>query len=343
MKFQEHVGLDLGTASIKLVELNLADNNKFRLLALAQAEAPKFESQIQWDADRANTIKKLLSDAHVNSRKAIISLSESQVYTRVIEMPFLEEPELSQAISWQAEQYIPVPLSDVILKHQVLKLPEQGVPGAKMSVLLLAAPNTTVSNYISVASMAGLEVIAVETEVLAVLRALTAGVAQFPESLLIHIGSETTTFSIFREGVVSLTQSVGTGGTAISRSIGTQLGLDLNQAEQYKRTYGLDEAKFDGKVAGAIKPVVEYILSEAKRVLGSYETHGGNEQVKRVILSGGGSILPGIVPYFVNVLGLETQLGDPFYFVELSSNQRLEIGEAGPIFSVAVGLAMKMT
>ncbi len=342
MKFQDHIGLDIGGTSVKVTQLEEVSEDKFRLLALGRAELPKFESQGQWDVARSEVIKKLLSEAHTRSTQLAISLPESQVYTRVVEIPYLEEPELSQAISWQAEQYIPVPLTDVVLKHQVLTLPEQGVPGAKMSVLLLAAPTTLISNYTSVCSAAGLEVVAVETETLAALRSLAFGVPQFPQSLLVHIGAETTTFCVYREGVLSLTQSVGTGGMAISRAIGTELGLDAPQAEEYKRSYGLDTTKLDGKVAQAVKPVVDFILSEAKKVIVAYESHGvKTEPVRRVLLSGGGSILPGIVPYFVNVLNLEVQLGDPFYGLSLSESQKAEIVGLEPAFTVAVGLAEK--
>lgn len=343
MKFQNHVGLDIGSTSIKLVQLAPAEGEKFRLVALGIADCPKFENQAQWNATRVEVIKKLLRDSHTNSRQAVISLPESQVYTRVVEMPFLEEPELSQAITWQAEQYIPVPLSEVVLKHQVLIFPEQGVPGAKMKVLLLAAPTTMVNSYLSVAAMAELEVVAVETEVLATIRALTTATTGLPPSLLIHIGAETTTFCIYTGEALSLVQSVNTGGMAATRAIGTELGLDLAQAEQYKRSYGLDATKLDGKVAAAVKPVVEFISAEAKRTIAASESREAAGAVRRLVLSGGGSILPGLVPYFVQTLGLEVQLADPFYDIVLSDKQKLDIGESGAIFCVSVGLAMKST
>lgn len=334
MKWQNHIGLDIGSTSIKVAQLEFLGDEKFKLVALGRAEG---------DGTSPELIKKLVKDAHVTGRSAAISLAESQVYTRVIEIPFLEEPELSGAISWQAEQYIPVPLSEVVLKHQVLALPEQGVPGAKMSVLLVAAPTSVIANYSAVVSAAGLEVVAVETEILAAVRALTMGVSLFPQTMLIHIGAETTTFCVFREGILSLSQSIGTGGAAITRSVGNQLGLDGAAAEEYKRSYGLDETKLDGKVAAAIRPVADFILAEGKKVVAAYESRTSleKEPVRQVILSGGGSILPGIVSYFANGLGLEVQLGNPFHAVATTPNQKLEIGSLESVFSVAVGLAQK--
>lgn len=345
IKFQNHFGLDMGADSIKIVQLASVAGGKFKLAAMGMVQTPKFETQVQWDAATETAVRKLVKDVKVNCRQTVISLAEAQVYTRVLELPFMEEPDLAQAISWQAEQYVPVPLSEVLLRHHVLSVPREGVPGDKMSVLLLAVPNDVLNHYMSIAAVTGLEVIGVETEILAIIRSLTSSVDNFPVSLLVHMGGETTTFAIFRQDNIYMIQSVGTGGMAITRSIATELNLSATQAEQYKRSYGLDHAKLEGKVAGAIRPVVDYILGETKRVLGAYESrgHGERDPVKRLILSGGGSILPGLVSYLVGALNVEVQLGNPFYNIALSDSQKLEVGEIGPVLSVAVGLAAKPT
>lgn len=342
-KWQNHIGLDFGSNSIKLVELAPLEDGRFKLLNLSLVDTPKFENQAQRDIARVDAVKKLIKDSKISTKQAAITLPEAQVYTRILEMPFLEEPELTQAISWQAEQYVPVPLSEVSLKHFVLSLPDQGVAGAKMKVLLLAPPNNLVSSYISLVSASGLETVAIETEVLATIRSLGAGIINFPQSLLIHMGEETTSFTIYRENLLSLTQSAGTGGLTISRSVASQLGLDLAQAEQYKRSYGLDESKLEGKIAAAIKPCLDFVLAEAKKVLGAYESKGQVDPIKRVVLSGGGSLIPGLVQYFVSSFGLEVQLGNPFHNVDLTDVSKTIIGQSAPVFTVAVGLAMKPT
>ncbi|MCL4397487.1 type IV pilus assembly protein PilM [Patescibacteria group bacterium] len=345
MKFQSHIGLDIGSQGIKLVQLSVSGPDKFSLSAIGQINTPPVgANQVEANEAKVETIKKLLHDSHAGSRQAVISLPESQVYTRVIEMPRMSEAELAQAIRWQAEQYIPVPLSDVVLKHQLLSgSDESDSPDAKCNVLLIAAPNLLLNSYVSLLSRAGLETVAIETEILAVARALVGADAFSPTSLLVHMGAETTTLSIISRGNLSLTQSISTGGMAISRAVASSLGLEINQAEEYKRSYGMDETKLEGKVVTAIKPMIDLVLAEIKKVLAFYETHGFKDPVKRVVLSGGTALLPGLVGYLSVNLEVEVQVGNPFLSVNLSDKQRQELGENGPLYATAVGLAQKQT
>lgn len=344
MKFVQHIGLDLGSNTFKLAELKLVSQDKYAVVAMGTVPAPVGDGQLAAQLAKSDVIKKLLKDSKAASRQAVISLPESLVYTRVIEMPFLAEPELSQAIKWQAEQYVPVPLSDVVLKHQVITRPEEGEVSteSKMTVLLIAAPNKVLNDQISLVEKAGLEVVAVETEILSVARAIVGTDIYSPTTLLVHLGAETTTFSILSRGDLALTQSISSGGTAIARSIAAELGLELNQAEEYKKSYGLDESKLEGKVVKAIKPIAELIVSEIKRVLAFHETHGNNDPVKRVVLSGGTAMIPGLVQYFAESLALEVQIGNPFLNINLTDKQKQEIGENAALYATAVGLAMKL-
>lgn len=343
MKFLPHLGLDLGSKTIKLVQLSQVSDRKYALSAIGMGESPQADNQMIAQLAKAEAIKKLLKDFKISSRQAVIDLPESLVYTRVIEMPPLKEPELSQAIKWQAEQYIPVPLADVVLKHQVISQSETDKVSsqAKMTVLLIAAPNQVLNDQISLVEKAGLEVMAVETEILAVARAIIGVDEVFPTTLLVHIGAETTTLSILSRGDLMLTQSISSGSVAVTRSIATEIGVEYNQAEEYKKSYGLDASKLEGKVATAIKPVIGLVIAEIKKVLAFYETHSNQDSVKRVVISGGGSMLVGITQYLTENLGLEVQIGNPFQNISLTDKQKQEIGENAPLYTTAVGLALK--
>lgn len=330
LKFNNHIGLDIGSTVIKLVQVELGIDKKFHLASFGEVKTPV-------DADKSEAIKKLVRDTKATSHQVIISLPESQVYTRVIEMPVLPENELAQAIRWQAEQYIPVPLTDVVLKHQVISQDDN------LNVLLVAAPNALLNNYVSMLSNAGLETVAIETEILAVARALIGEDVNSPTTMLVHMGAENTTLSVLSRGDLVLTQSVATGGAAITRSIISALGLEVNQAEEYKKTYGLDASKLDGKVVAAIKPVVELLVAELKRVLAFYNVHGAKNPVKRVVLSGGTALMPGLIPFLTLSLDMEAQVGNPFLQISISDKQKMAIGENASIYSTAVGLALKPT
>lgn len=342
MKFLPHLGLDIGSDLIKVVEL--APENgplPFKLTLFGSQTLPPLVPADNPQIVISTHIKSLLKDLHSNTKKVAISLPESQVYTRVIEMPYLTEPDLSSAIKWQIEQYIPVSLSDVVLKYQVLSSPPASMPDAKMSVLFIAAPNTLVNNYMAIAERSGLQIVALETETLAIARALV-GLEPVPvSSVLVHLGSGITTISVISGKDLAFTQSITTGGTAITRAIASDLKLDPSQAEEYKKTYGLDRTKLDGKIAAAIKPVLEVILTEIRRALAFYGAHSTAEPVRRIVLSGGTALIPEIVPYLTETLGLEALVGDPFAQVVMTDQQKTALAGQLSLFAPAVGLAMK--
>lgn len=342
LKFKDHFGLDLGSKLIKLVQLAPEGKDKFKLVAFAHCPTPKGENLMEVENAKIELLKKLVRDSKTTTRQVVVNLPEAQVYTRVIELPLMGEEELSQAIRWQAEQYIPVPMAEVVLKHQILSRAETEAE-KKMNVLLVAAPTALLNNYLSLLSRAGLEAIAVETEILAVARAVVGFDAFSPNTMLVHLGNDATTISVLERGDLAFTQSISSGGAAITRAIASTLGLEDGQAEEYKCSYGLDSSRLEGKVAEAIKPIVEMILGEIKRALAFYESHEARSKVKRVVLSGGTAFMPNLAPYFTVGLNLEVQVCNPFLSVTLSDKQKAEIGDDGAMYSTAVGLAMKPT
>ncbi len=341
MNFKSHIGLDIGSYSVKLAQLMPAADGKFSLAALGQAELPVTEASANREAT-INVIKTLVNESKTSVKQVVVSLPESQVYTRVAQLPYMDDNELASAIRWQAEQYIPVPLEDVMLRYQVLAMPEQRVPGSKMDVLLVAAPNDLVTSYLSMVQAAGMEVVAMESEILAVCRSLLAGQQLLTVMLLIHFGAKSTSMAILNKGKLVLVQTISSGGDAITRAVASEMGLERRQAEEYKKSYGLDVTKLGGRLATVVKPVMDVVISETKRVLAFYTTKGGVEPVKSIVLSGGGAVMPGIVEYLAVNLGLEVSENNPFGTVTLSEQQKGEIGSSGPAFAAALGLAEKL-
>jgi len=333
-------GLDIGTNSIKVVQLN-KESKGYRLVAFGYSPSPPkglaSESAVDLEI-LAESVKKLIKDAKITTNNVAIALSETQVYTRVITTPPLSEDELSSAIKWEAEQYIPLPLSDVRLDYQIISMPEKNIPGAKAEVLLVAAPLSTVNKYVKLLELANVKPALIETEIISVARALVP--PSSPTTLLVDIGANTTEIAVVRSGTLSFTRSIATGGNALARAVATDLGLEIGQAEEYKKSYGLDESKLSGKVTGAIKPIFDVIVGEMKRGISFYQKEK-SDTVVRAVLTGGTSRLPGVVTYLAEVLGIEVIVGDPWSQVSMTDQERNSLSLDGTLFSTAVGLAMK--
>ncbi len=349
---EEFFGLDLGSHSLKAVELK-RNGDEFHLLTFGSTATPSGAMLSESEVDQkelASSIKNLINELGIKNRNVVSAFPESQIFTRVIEVPEMNEKELTSAIRWEAEQYVPMPLSDVKTSWMILekgksekaksKSENQGV---KMKVLLVAAPLTLIARYMKIMQMAQLTPIALETEIVAIARAFSPKKDHLPATMIVSIGASTTDLCIVSGGIIQFTRSIGTGGIALARAIAQELGFEMTQAEEYKKSYGLLEDQLEGKIMGAIKPVFDVIVNEIDRARLYYQTHQVISPVKRIVLAGGSAQLPGIVVYLAETLGIEVQIGNPWEGISVPEKLKEKIDqlENQVNFALAVGLAMK--
>jgi type IV pilus assembly protein PilM len=338
---QTRLGLDIGSHSVKLVEL-LQNENNVRLVSAGAIATPPKSLSSTLSADQtalSDIIKQLVKQTGARTRNVVISLPESQVFTRVIEVPQLSERELASAIRWEAEQYVPLPLDQVNIDFTVLRDSKMtGTP--KMEVLLVASPKTLVEKYSGILEHAELNPVAAETEIIAISRALVRTAVNVRNVMIVSLGAQTTDLAIVRSGTLAFTRSISAGGEALSRAL--IQGLDFNQvqAEQFKQTYGLEKDKLEGKIVEAIRPIMDTIASEIKRAIAYYQEKFKNERIEVILICGGTARLPGMVTYITEATGIETQLGNPWLGMKRESRFSV-LDPEGPTFCVAVGLALR--
>lgn len=341
---QIRIGLDLGFSSIKIVALAQGENLP-ELISLGTTAAPTPGIMSDADVDLeavAVAIKKLLEATKIEGREVVAALPESKVFTRVIDdLPFLKDSELPSAIRYASEEFIPLPISEVELNWQIIFRSNPNDKNARTVVFVVASPKKIVDKYLKVFNMAGIKPLALETEIIAVTRSLVGNNPFSPTTLIIQMGATTTDLAVVSKGLILLTRSISTGGLALTRSLAQYFNFEVSQAEEYKKVYGLIEDQLEGKVYQSLKPVVDVILGETKRVIQAFESKYPQNPIKRVVLSGGGAKMPGLVIYLANNLGLEVQEADPWYFVTKDKNVTGKLATEAPHYSVAVGLALR--
>lgn len=338
-----HFGLDIGTHSIKVVQLSGSPQSPSFVTA-GQFQTPPQALLSDADSDLeqlANTIKNLIKEAKVTTNRVVTSLPENQIFTRVVEMPQLSKQEMQSAIDYEAEQYVPLPMTEVTLTWQILSSRTGADKKTMMEVLLVAAPKNLINKYLKIVKLSGLNAVSVETETTAVVRALVARVEGSPTTLVVSLGASTTDLTVVTDNQISFTRSIATGGVALARAIANDLGFELDQAVEYMKTYGLDSSQLEGKVTQSIKPVFDVIVNEVRRALAFYQSKHTDKPVKRVVLTGGTAKLPGIVIYLAEALGLEVQIGNPWDGIALPQQISKKLIEEGTSYGVAVGLALK--
>lgn len=331
------IGLDIGSASIKLVELVPTRDNRWKLLTAASSPTAGIQiSETANLAGMAQTLVKMMKEAGVHSRRVVVSLPEEKVSTHLIELPVLSNNEIAQALQWQVEQYIPMPIDQAVWSYQVVKKDETT---GSMEVLLVAVAKVLVEAYRQVIETAGLEPVAFETELTATARSTM--LPNYPLMAVVDIGAKTTDIGIVRTGSLLFARTVPIAGEALTRAIETTLGLDASQAESYKNTYGFSNQHLEGKLLSAMKPVLDVISAEVKKTIDFYTSKHVGEVVKSVILSGGVAVLPEIVFAMSANMGLEVIVGNPLLRVEVDKSQAAALKGYESFYAVAVGLAQR--
>ncbi len=334
-------GLDIGTASIKVASIkNVAGALSLESIAVAPSSARGILSESLIDLQTlADVIKQMLTSANIKTNRVALSIPESQVYTRVIEMPELSDQELTAALKFEMEQYIPLPLDKVKTDWQVLGRSDN--EGQKtMDVMLVAAPLQTLQKYEKVMEMIGLTAEVIETEIISVHRSLFPLVDKAQSNILVHLGATTTSIAIVKSGTIKMVISVAAGGLAISRAIAIDLGIDVAQADSYKKAYGLNKDAFEGKIGRALSPILESIIGDIRKATLLFKEKNNSESIRQIILSGGTALLPGIDAYFTNALGTQLVLGSAFSANNIG-NVPNELQIEGPSYNVVVGLAVR--
>lgn len=338
------VGLDIGFSSIKAVALSF-EKDQPRLISLGTIPSPQPGMISDLDTDLevvAGAIKKLFEAAKIEHNEIITALPEAKVFTRVIDdLPYLSDNELSSAITYASEEFIPMPLADVNLNWQVLYRSDGKNQKPRTVVFVVASPRNVVARFIKVINMAGLKPRVLETETIAVARSLVGNNPFSPDTLVIQLGAATTDFAVISKGLIWLTRSISTAGMSLTRTLAQHFNFEFTQAEEYKKVYGLLEDQLEGKVFESLKPVIDIIVSESKRVIQSFQTKYPQDPIKRVVLSGGGAKMPGLVIYLANTLGLEVQEADPWYSIVKDKNLAPKLAQDASSYSVAVGLALR--
>jgi type IV pilus assembly protein PilM len=335
------LGIDIGTHSIKLIEIG-HEKDVRTLLAAGSMPTPSkaMSSTVTADAEAvAFVIKQLVKETGAKSDKVNIALPESQVFTRVIEVPQLSSRELTSAIQWEAEQYIPLPLDQVNMDFTILRDAKATTTG-KMEVLLIAAPKVLIERYMSILEFSDLVPAFAETEIIAGSRAIAKSMAMVKNVMLVSIGAQTTDMTILHNGVIAFVRSISAGGEALSRALSQSLDFTVVQAEEYKKTYGLQKGLLEGKLVTAMEPIMATIMNEVKRAIAFFGEKYPNERLEAIVLSGGSAKLPGIVSYMTESVNIETQLANPW--VGITKEARFSVlSTEGPLFAVAVGLAIR--
>ncbi len=331
-------GLDLGTASVRVVQLRGAGPVK-QLVKYGQAPIDTAVATSDSVIDQKkviNVIKELINSTGISTKNVAVGLPSHKVFTTLVDIDRLPAGEMAKAIRYQADSIIPTEISESKIDWAVVG--ESPKDKTKQEILLTSVTNDYVEKRLDLFESIGLNVIAFEPDNLAMSRALLAPEVTNPQMVL-DVGNKTTDIVIAMNGAPRLTRSIPTGAEAVIRSAVQNLSIDPKQAHQFVYKFGLDKSKLEGQVYNAIIGTAEIIANEIEKSIKFFGTRYNGATPERIIVSGSAAILPEFPKFIANKTGLNVEIGNSWRNVSFSQSKINELMAASSSFSVAVGLA----
>jgi type IV pilus assembly protein PilM len=350
------VGLDMGSHSIKVVEINHSGKTP-TLTNYGINELPPGAvagGLIQQPDAVLAAINMLFDTCQIAGRQVNIALGGADVIIKNLKIDRMNQDELAKAITWEAEQQVPFPLSEISMDYQVLD-PDSSDP--QMNVLLVAAKRDLINERISLLEQAGFDVLVLDVDTFCLLNALEANFTPQTDSCqcIVHFGHETTHLGLVRQGLPILTRNLPVGGSKLINTLQAQLGIDEDQA--YLALYGedaglplpeaapgLDSPGLPGAepapTPGGIKPFIESFLDDVaigvNRAAAFLESTEESGSITNIFLSGGSANIPGIDRMFEEKVGIPTLVANPLSQIGYKS----ELFLAEPVEKVAATLML---
>ena len=342
------LGVDIGTASIKLVELGSA-GGKVELKNYGSLEVKghldRINDAIQtssleaMDKDTAELLKTLIESVKPGTRDTIASLPVFSAFTSLVELPDMRDSETAQAMEYQAKSLVPMPIEKVHLDWFRVGRGQDASGVKQQRVFLTAVPKRQVDKYKSIFSEAGLNLRALELETVASARVLTGGDGAL--TLIVDIGARSTAISIAQNGLLLHSAQADFAGSSLTQAISRGLGINIQRAEELKKQKGLLGKGGEYEVSTLMLPYLDVILSEAKRVKESYE-NAHSIKVGRAVLAGGGANLLGLEERASDALAIPAVKAEPFEgAIAYPKILSPVVKELGAPFAVALGLGIR--
>jgi type IV pilus assembly protein PilM len=337
------VGLDIGSSSVKAVELQ-PSGKSFRVAAFASEPVPPdaiVDGAIIDGGAVADAIKRIFDRRTFKAKEVAASLSGSAVIVKKISLPVMTPAELYESIYWEAEQYIPFDVQDVNLDYQIL---DAGTGDSKgtMDVLLVAAKKDKIADYTGVITQAGRTPVIVDVDAFALQNAYEAnyGIDAGAVVALLNAGASAINVNIIVGDQSVFTRDISLGGNAYTEAVQRELNLSFEDAEQVKRGATLDGIDPED-VNAVLRATSENMLLEVQKTFDFFKSTTGLDQINRLMVSGGAARVAGFEEVLRERFDTPMEMLNPFRQIAFNGQAGADPAEVAPTAAVAVGLALR--
>ena len=336
------VGLDIGSRSLKAAEISESKRGR-ELKRYGMTDIPHGaieDGAINDPEAVAEAIRQLFKGYNIKERNVAISIGGYSVIVKKIAVQTMDEQQLQETIHFEAEQYIPFDISDVNLDFQILG-PNETNPN-QMNVFLVAAKKEMVDDYYNLTNLAGLNPCIIDVEAFALQNSFEVGYEPTDENIaLIDIGASKTSLNILKGNNSVFMRDVSLGCSQVNQKIISLADCNFDEAEQLKFVDDPDRLSSED-LKGIVSSVVADWCTEIRRALDFFYSTYPDDQIKRIVLSGGGAS----IGEFRELLGVEAsaevEIINPFKGVYVDDRFDPEyIKQIAPQAAIAMGLALR--
>ncbi len=342
-KTRQVVGLDIGSSSVKAVELKRAGKDLEVVRLGLEALAPEIvvDGAIVDTGQVSNTIARIFTDQKIRTKNVATSVSGHSVIVKKLALQPMTEEELEGAVQMEAAQHIPFDIGEVNLDYQIL---DTGPDSPTMDVLLVAVKKDKILNYTNVVVLAGKNPAIVDIDAFALQNVYEYNYEPSGDLTvaLLNLGASVMNINIVKGRIPLFTRDVSVGGNQYTDTLQKELDLGFDEAETLKTGVTLPGISDEARLP-VLKSVSEIIVLEIQRTFDFFRATAAGEQIRKIYLAGGSAKVYGLTDLLQQELGLPVEQLDPL--------RRIRYDAAGPIgeivsanpprLAVAVGLALR--
>jgi type IV pilus assembly protein PilM len=338
------VGLDIGSSSVKAIELQ-GKPGSLVLMSLAH-ELLLPDSVVDGQIMELNTVSQTIANVfqanQIKATRVAAGVSGSSVIVKNIMVPPMTEQELEESIDWHAEEHIPFDIADVSLDYQVV-----GSTPDSLHVLMAACKRDFIANIKQAIQLAGKQPHVIDVDAFALQNCYEVNYEpQASQTVaLLNVGASTMNINIVQGTRSVFTRDVSVGGNQYTSLLQKELGLTFEQAEAVKRGGPLPDGAEVRDLKQVLETISDILALEIQKTFDFYratsdESEGG---VQKILISGGGSKLPGLADFLASRFELPVEHFDPFRRIKIDARRydAEYLKEVIPEMAVAVGLALR--
>lgn len=335
------LGVDIGSSSIKVLELKEGGKKAYQLLNFGIAPLPAdvvVDGAIMDFNVVVEALKSLIKSLNLKTNIVATSVSGTSVLIKKINLPVMTEEELEESIQWEAEQYI-TNINDVNIDFHILgPATEEG----QMSVLLVGAKKEIVNERVRLLQEAGLKPVVMDVDAFAVENAfeLNYPINEADHDVLVNVGASITNINIIKGPVSIFTRDISIGGKSYTEEMQKILKISFDEAESMK--IGLTPETITPEVGNALRVVSDSIASEVKKSI-DFLGLGGEQKIKGIYLSGGAARTLTLKEAMAAKTEIPVEIIDPFRNIEYNPKVFDEnyIESIKPTATLVLGLALR--